>query len=144
MPGTLQELDQDLGKQARVVSHRAALEEDAYWERSYGQERYYCPDLEYEDYAPAYCVGYIGCAQYGGEFADAERSLCANWERIKSGSRLTLEQAMPAIKAAWDRSARLRQRRAAEPANEAVYDEALLQRHDRRLQTFTQSAAAVS
>jgi hypothetical protein len=143
MPGTLQELDQGLGEQETVVSHRAALAEDAYWARSYWKERYYCTDLEYEDYAPAYCVGYIGCAQYGGEFADAERSLCANWERIKSDSRLSLEQAMPAIKAAWDRAARLRQRRAAEPANEPVYDEAL-QRHDQRLQTFTQNAAAAS
>ena len=99
MPETLQELDE----QAPVVSHRAALEEDAYWQRSYWQERYYWQEgrrwsgLEYEDYAPAYCVGYIGCAQYGGEFAEAERSLCANWERIKSDSRLSLEQAMPAI-----------------------------------------------
>ena len=139
MPETLQELDE----QAPAVSHRAALEEDAYWRRSYWQERYYCCDLEYEDYAPAYCVGYIGCAQYGGEFADAERSLCANWERIKSDSRLSLEQAMPAIKAAWDRATRLRRRRAAAPANEPVYDEAL-QRHDQRLQTFSQSAAVAS
>lgn len=143
MSGTQQDLEEDLGEQAPVVSRRAAQEEDAYWERTYWQERYYSPDFDYEDYAPAYCVGYTGCAQYGGDFADAERSLCANWERIKSGSRLTLEQAMPAIRAAWDRVARLKQRSAAEPANEPVYDEAV-QRHHHGVQAFTQSAAANS
>jgi hypothetical protein len=75
------------------------------WRRHFWQERYYRSGLDFEDYAPAYCVGYIGFAQYGGEFSDAQRSLCANWERIKCGSRLSLEEALTAIKAAWDRRA---------------------------------------
>ena len=77
--------------------------EDSYWHAAYSRERYYSPQLDYEDYAPAYCVGYIGFAQYGGTFEDAEKSLWANWERIRGDSRLTFEQARHAMRAAWDR-----------------------------------------
>ena len=77
--------------------------EDRYWEDSYSREGYYSAGLAYEDYAPAYCVGYIGYAQYGGAFDDAEKSLCANWLRIKGDSRLSIGQALPAIRAAWER-----------------------------------------
>lgn len=80
--------------------------EDAYWQSVYFGESYYRADLDYDlDYAPAYCVGYIGFAQYGGCFEDAEKSLCANWIRIKGASRLTLDEAMLAIRAAWDHAA---------------------------------------
>jgi hypothetical protein len=96
---------QDLGEPLAVLSRDGALEEDAHWERAHRREGYYQPGLDYEDYAPAYCVGYIGYAQYGGRFEDAERSLCANWERIRGDSRLPLDQALLAMRAAWDRMA---------------------------------------
>jgi hypothetical protein len=76
--------------------------EEAYWQSVFWTQPYFRGDLGYEDYAPAYCVGYIGFAQYGGSFADAEKSLCANWVRIKGDSRLTWEEALQAIRAAWD------------------------------------------
>ena len=56
---------------------------DAYWQAVYWGEAYYRREREYEDYAPAFCVGTIGRMQYGGSYEDAEKSLCANWERIK-------------------------------------------------------------
>lgn len=69
----------------------------------YRGQPYYRSECSYEeDYASAYCVGYIGQAQYGGTFEDAEKSLCANWVRIKGDSRLTVDEAMRAIRAAWD------------------------------------------
>jgi len=80
--------------------------EDAYWQSVFWGEPYYRSDREYEDYAPAYCVGYIGYAQYGGSFADAEKSLCANWLRIQGDSRLSVEEALQAIRAAWDHAER--------------------------------------
>jgi hypothetical protein len=80
--------------------------EDAYWQSVYWGEPYYRADCSYEDYAPAYCVGYIGLAQYGGRYEDAETSLCANWLRIKGDSRLSLEEAMLAVRAAWEHAAR--------------------------------------
>lgn len=82
-----------------------AAREDAYWQAAFRREGYVLGELDYEDYAPAYCVGYTGCAQYGGSFEDAEKSLWANWERIKGDSRLSLAQARPAMRAAWERMA---------------------------------------
>ena len=79
--------------------------EDAYWQSVYWAQPYYRADYSYEDYAPAYCCGYIGYAQYGGRFEDAEKSLCANWFRIKGDSRLGIEEALQAIRAAWDHAA---------------------------------------
>lgn len=83
-----------------------AAREDEYWQGAFRRERFYAPHLDYEDYAPAFCVGYIGYAQYGGSYEDAEKSLVANWVRIKGDSRLPYEQARHAIRAAWDRAAR--------------------------------------
>ena len=80
-------------------------QEDAYWQRVYWAQPYHRAECSYDDYAPAYCVGYIGYAQYGGPFEDAEKSLCANWLRIKGDSRLGLEDAMKAIRAAWEHAA---------------------------------------
>lgn len=111
MQATAQAFEEDTIEQAPRVSWTQAQQEDAYWQRAFWQERYYREQFDYEDYAPAYCVGYAGCAQYGGEFADVERSLCANWERIKGDSRLGLADAMPAIRAAWDRVAHPREHR---------------------------------
>ena len=80
--------------------------EDAYWQSVYWAQPYYRAECDYEeDYAPAYCVGYIGYAQYGGCFDDAEKSLCANWVRIKGDSRLTVEEALQAMRAAWEHAA---------------------------------------
>jgi hypothetical protein len=77
--------------------------QDAYWQGVHWSEPYFRAGLDYEeDYAPAYLVGYVGYAQYGGSFDDAEKCLCANWVRIKGSSRLTLDEAMQAIRAAWN------------------------------------------
>ena len=77
--------------------------EDLYWSHNYWKQPYFRADYDYEDYAPAYCVGYSGCAQYGGRFEEAEKSLCANFVRIKGDSRLTWEEAIEPIRAAWAR-----------------------------------------
>ena len=109
MTGATGQFDEELGSdgsgQQAVLSRAQAGHEDGHWERVHSREPYFKPGLDYEDYAPAYCVGYIGYAQYGGRFEDAERSLCANWERIKGDSRLSLDDALLAMRAAWDRMA---------------------------------------
>jgi hypothetical protein len=96
----------------QLLTAEEVRDEESHWLGAYRHEHYFRPGLEYEDYAPAYCVGYIGFAQYGGRFEDAERSLCANWERIKGDSRLPYEDALAAMRAAWNRTAA----RIAEPA----------------------------
>ena len=89
-------------QQDAARSHSAPAE-DLYWSRNYWREPYFRADYDYEDYAPAYCVGYSGYGQYGGRFEDAETSLCANFVRIKGGSRLTWEEAREPIRSAWSR-----------------------------------------
>lgn len=118
-----QELEQDtICDRPTALSREEARREDAFWQRTYWQERYYQDDFEYEDYAPAYCVGYAGCAQYGGDFDDAERCLWANWERIRGDSRLAPRQALPAIRAAWDRLVRQRRRHLQAAVNDPSFD----------------------
>src|SRR3954447_6318711 len=97
MPAVIECVDLEIGVDV--------AQEDSYWQAVFRRERYYREQLDYEDYAPAYCVGYIGYAQYGGEYAEAETSLCANWERIKGDSRLRLDDAGRAMRAAWERMA---------------------------------------
>ena len=105
----------------RIDGRINPAKEDAYWQSAYFGESYYRSDCNYEqDYAPAYCVGYIGFAQYGGRFDDAEKSLCANWVRIKGDSRLSFEEALQCMRAAWQHAAK---RSRTEPA----YDEELVQ-----------------
>ena len=99
-------LDQEDDPEVSVEGRIDFGTEDAYWQREHRSEPYFRSECSYEeDYASAYCVGYIGFAQYGGDFDDAEKSLCANWVRIKGDSRLTVEEAMQAIRAAWDHAA---------------------------------------
>lgn len=86
-----------------VLRRYSAQVEDLYWSENFWKEPYFRADYDYEDYAPAYCVGYSGCAQYGGRFEDAEKSLCANFVRIKGDSRLTWEEALEPIRAGWQR-----------------------------------------
>lgn len=101
--------------------------EDGYWQSVFWSQPYFRGECSYEDYAPAYCVGYIGYAQYGGRFADAEKCLCANWLRIKGDSRLSLEEALQAIRAAWDHAEQGQV--AADEEEEVFVDPALARRH---------------
>ena len=112
--------DSDIDQPLGVLSYARAGQEDGHWERAHRREPYFKQGLDYEDYAPAYCVGYIGHAQYGGRFEDAETSLCANWVRIKGDSRLSLDEALQAIRAAWDRMAGQRQGVATRPSLRVV------------------------
>lgn len=96
----LEALEAEHDSAARAFSVRL---EDFYWASNYWREPYFRADYDFEDYAPAYCVGYSGCAQYGGRFEDAETSLCANFVRIKGDSRLTWSEAVGPIRSAWKR-----------------------------------------
>ncbi|MES2940276.1 MAG: hypothetical protein V4864_21530 [Pseudomonadota bacterium] len=98
------------------VSLHDVRKQDAYWQKAHAKEGYFRAGLSYDDYAPAYCVGYTGQMQYGGSWDDAEKSLISNWVRIKGDSRLSLEDALLAMRAAWDRLAQPQTARKAVPA----------------------------
>jgi len=110
MTGTAQDVwqEQQDDPEIRIDGRVRPDREEAYWQSVYWAQPHFRTGLSFEDYAPAYCVGYIGYAQYGGCFDDAEKSLCANWLRIKGDSRLGIQDALPAIRAAWDHAAMAR------------------------------------
>ncbi|HVT36597.1 MAG TPA: hypothetical protein VHE37_13495, partial [Nevskiaceae bacterium] len=79
-------------------------QEAEYWRSNYTTEPYYSSMYTYEDYDPAYRVGYEGYARYQGRsFDEVERDLEVDYNRAKGKSRLSWEHAKQATRRAWDR-----------------------------------------
>lgn len=93
------------GLAGKGVGHMVnPAEEAAYWSSNYQTQPYYSPGYTYEDYGPAYELGYTGRSRYAGRrYDEAENDLRDDWDRLKGKSRLTWEQAKSATRAAWDR-----------------------------------------
>jgi hypothetical protein len=79
--------------------------QESHWRGAYASEPYHVAGYGFEDYAPAYHLGYTGRGRFGASFAEAEAKLAAEWEYARGASRLTWEQARPAVRAAWERMA---------------------------------------
>jgi hypothetical protein len=77
--------------------------EDAYWRDSFTRMPYYNSMRNYEDYGPAYRLGYEGRQRYRGTWDAAEGELARDWDRVKGASRLTWNEAKQASRSAWDR-----------------------------------------
>lgn len=77
--------------------------EAAFWQREFTKQPYYRPELSYDDYSPAYRVGYTGPLRREGSFAALESDLQQDWSQVKGPSRLTWTEAREATRAAWDR-----------------------------------------
>ncbi|KAF1049130.1 DUF2383 domain-containing protein [Xylophilus sp.] len=99
--------------------------EEAYWRENYEREPCYVNGRPYDDYAPAYGLGWNSRATYDEPFDAVEPRLAADWEASPGASTLTWNEARPATRAAWDRiDARVAGRTTAEiPANTADRDE---------------------
>jgi hypothetical protein len=78
-------------------------DEDKYWRESYSREPYYSSDRTYDDYGPAYSLGYNGRSRYNTSFESAESDLGNEWNNVKGNSRLTWDEAKQASRAAWNR-----------------------------------------
>ncbi len=79
-------------------------EEDAYWAAYYGSEPYYQTGYTFDDYSPAYRVGYTARNTYPGKtFKEIERELEADYLRAKGQSRLAWIDARNAAQAAYQR-----------------------------------------
>jgi len=76
--------------------------EDAHWRSTYRREPYYRPDLGFDDYGPAYRVGYTGPVRRRGSFSALESALREDWARVKGRSRLSWDEARQAVRAAWE------------------------------------------
>lgn len=91
---------------ARKMRQRVdATAEDRYWAQQYRHEPYYDTALSYEDYAPAYRLGYGAYERYPGEdFDRIAGRLETDYERERGG-QLGWERARDAARAAWRRVA---------------------------------------
>jgi hypothetical protein len=75
--------------------------EDAYWRENHVRQTW-AKNRPYDDFAPAYRVGYQGYAQYGTTgktFAETEADLRRDYE--KQQAKLAWADARPATEAAW-------------------------------------------
>ena len=80
--------------------------EEAYWRDQYTKEPYYQAGRGYEDYAPAYRLGYEGRSNASGSFDDAHDHLSASWTGQRDRSTLSWQEAQAASRAAWQRADR--------------------------------------
>ena len=80
-------------------------EEDAYWRENHVSEPYYNPGRSYDDYGPAYRMGWESRARYDeGTFDTYEPSFRNDWdESYRAQSRLTWAEARHAARAGWER-----------------------------------------
>ena len=94
--------DHNLGKGlAHAVNHDR---EDAYWREAYSKEPYYNPERSYEDYAPAYRMGWESRAKYeDGTYDQYEPAFRNDWDTARGESRLDWDEAKHAVKAGWHR-----------------------------------------
>jgi len=79
------------------------MAEDAYWRHAFRDEPYVQPELSYDDYGPAYRVGYTGPVRREGSFNALEHALQQDWNQVKGRSRLDWKEARQATRAAWER-----------------------------------------
>ena len=78
--------------------------EEAYWRENYASQSYFEPGYHFDDYHPAYRIGWEGRARYEGRsFEEVERELEAQYNRSRGTSRLGWERSRAAARAAWDR-----------------------------------------
>ena len=80
--------------------------EEAYWRDAFRREPYYRTEFTYEDYSPAYRVGYTGPVRRSGEFESLEGELKNDFDQVRGRSRLRWEEAREAARAAWRRTQR--------------------------------------
>ena len=77
--------------------------EDAYWRDSYQNEPYYENGRQYEQYQPAYAMGWTSAATYPGEFDAYDAEMQTRWQSERGNSSLDWDSARTPARAAWDR-----------------------------------------
>jgi uncharacterized protein YcfJ len=81
--------------------------EETYWSTAYRTEPYYNSSYAYDDYRPAYRVGYEGYGLHPGKsFDEVENYLQEDYIANRGNSRLNWGDARPATRSAWDRLGR--------------------------------------
>jgi hypothetical protein len=79
--------------------------EDKHWRENFSTQPYAKPGYTYDDYGPAYKLGWERASASSKEpFAARETELGRDWDKVKGTSRLTWETAKDATRAAWQRT----------------------------------------
>jgi|GEM_PF-2711587 len=94
-----------VGGTANVDGRAAWQNEEQYWRSNYSTRPYASQSVSYDEYAPAYRYGYDTRRRYQGQrFDDLEKDLARDWDHMRDNSKLTWEQARPAVRDSWDRN----------------------------------------
>ena len=79
--------------------------EDAYWRDAYQNEPYYVAGRSYEEYRPAYELGWnAAAARRDADFDAFDAEWEREWTTRRGASHLDWDQARPAARAAWERA----------------------------------------
>jgi len=78
-------------------------EERVYWQDHYRNEAYFNPTFDYDDYEPAYMLGYTARQRYRGTWEELKDQLERDWETVKGKSRMAWEHAKDAVRAAYEK-----------------------------------------
>jgi len=86
-----------------------------YWRERFSAEPYYESNLAFEDYEPAYYLGYSSrhtrtrADEVIEAYEQVEAELESRWAREQATSKLTWAQARNAVRRGWDESTALHQ-----------------------------------
>jgi uncharacterized protein YcfJ len=73
-----------------------------YWKSNFETTPYYSTGRVWNDYSPAYQLGYDGYATYRGrKFDEVESDLRQSWDSAKGESRLAWDEAKGAVRDGW-------------------------------------------
>lgn len=78
--------------------------EDAYWRENYEREPYHVSGRTYDEYRPAYELGWSSVGRYDGDFDTVEPRLADEWRTRSTTGGMAWEDARPASRAAWERA----------------------------------------
>jgi hypothetical protein len=74
-----------------------------YWKTNYKSASYLMVDRGWDDYEPAYKLGYSAHGSNAGrKFEDVESSVASTWEATKGKSRLAWNEAKGAVRDGWN------------------------------------------
>lgn len=77
--------------------------QDAFWHDHYHLQPYYVSGRGYDQYRPAYELGWKAAVQYPGDLASVLPVLETQWPGAKGTSLLAWRQVSSAVQAAWER-----------------------------------------
>jgi hypothetical protein len=94
-----------LGTSATVGPQIDVSKEDCYWREHYATRPYVPAGADYADWGPAYRHGARACLSTAQprDWHAVEAALAQQWPSCKEDSPLAWEEALPAVRDAWDR-----------------------------------------